>query len=395
MADMRSVAVGFWVGIGSRDEAPAQAGASHFLEHLLFKGTANRSARQIAESVDEVGGDFNAFTTREYTAFEVRLLAEQLDFGLDLLSDIFWSPAFRPDEIEVERSVIVEEILMSKDEPEDLVHDLIGEAMFPDHTLGRPVLGDEASIEAMARDAIAGFHAAHYRPERVVVAAAGNLDHAAVVDAIAARVPAIAAGERVVRLAPDDVVESRRVVRRKTEQAHLILGVRTPGTLDEDRFALEIVNQALGGGISSMLFQEVREKRGLAYSVYSYRAAFSDAGVLAFYAGTAPKNAEQVLDLFNVTLDNLASGGLTDRELAIAKGQVRGSTVLGLEDTGARMGRIGRSQLVHGSVLSIDEVLARIDAVTSTDIERVVARIAAAPRALAAIGPFPKSAFVG
>jgi predicted Zn-dependent peptidase len=401
MEDVRSVAAGFWVGVGSRDEAPALAGASHFLEHLLFKGTQERSATAIAEAIDEVGGDLNAFTTREYTAFEVRLLAEHLDLGLDILSDIFWSPAFRPEEVEAERSVILEEILMSKDEPEDLVHDLFGEAIFPGHPLGRPVLGDEHSIEAMARDGIAGFHHAHYRPEQVVVAAAGNLDHDAVVEAIAKRTPTDRPGGAPPPRTPPAplpvlTAESRRVrrdsavktVERDTEQTHLVLGVRTPGTLDPDRHALELINQALGGGISSRLFQEVRERRGLAYSVYSYRAALSDAGALAFYAGTAPRNAQQVLDLFNAALDDVvARGGLTDRELAIAKGQVKGSTILGLEDTGARMGRIGRSQLVQGEVLAIDDLLDRIEAVTPDDLARVAARIGNEPRSLAAIGP--------
>jgi predicted Zn-dependent peptidase len=387
MPHVRSVAAGVWVGIGSRDEAPALAGASHFLEHLLFKGTATRSATDIAESIDEVGGDLNAFTTREYTAFEVRLLAEHLDLGLDILSDIFWTPAFRAEEVEAERSVILEEILMSKDEPEDLVHDLFGDALFPAHPLGRPVLGVEETIEAMERDAIARFHDDHYRPEQVVVAAAGDLEHEAVVEAIAARCPMTAGGAPAARVLPATPPQPRRVVKRKTEQTHLILGVRTPGTLDDDRFALELVNQALGGGISSRLFQEVRERRGLAYSVYSNRAAITDVGALALYAGTAPRNAKEVVSLFEAALDDLAAAGLTERELAIAKGQVKGSTVLGLEDTGARLGRIGRSQLLHGEVMPIDELLARMESVTMDDVARVVARLAAEPRTLAAIGP--------
>ena len=393
MQDVRSVAAGFWVGIGSRDEAPEQSGASHFLEHLLFKGTADRSAREIAEAVDEVGGDLNAFTAKEYTVFELRLLAEHLDLGLGILSDIMWAPAFRPEEIEAERSVILEEILMSKDEPDDLVHDLLGEALFPEHPVGRSILGTESTVSAMTPAQIAGFHAAHYRPSQVVVAVAGALDHDEVVAAIAARCPSTEGGAPGPRTAPPSRVVERLVEKRKTEQAHLVLGVRTPGALDDDRFALEVVTQALGGGISSRLFQEVREKRGLAYSVFSYRFALHDCGAMAFYAGTSPKNASQVVDLFHSAFDSLVASGLTERELAIAKGQVKGSTVLGLEDTGARMGRIGRSQLVHGRVPDLDEVLGRIDALTLDDVDRVVAGLGKEPRALAAIGPFAKSAF--
>ena len=393
MSDVRSVAAGFWVGIGSRDEAPEQSGASHFLEHLLFKGTADRSARDIAEAVDEVGGDLNAFTAKEYTVFELRLLAEHLGLGLDVLSDIMWAPAFRPEEIEAERLVILEEILMCNDEPDDLVHDLLGEALFPDHPVGRSIQGTAQTISAMTKADIAGFHAAHYRPSQVVVAVAGALDHDEVVAAIADRCPSVPGGAPGPRTPPPPRVVERVIEKRKTEQAHLVLGVRTPGALDDDRFALEVVTQALGGGISSRLFQEVREKRGLAYSVFSYRFALHDCGALAFYAGTSPKNAGQVVDLFHESFDALDASGLTERELAIAKGQVKGSMVLGLEDTGARMGRIGRSQLVHGRVPDIDDVLARIDALTLDDIDRVVAGLGQEPRALAAIGPFPKNAF--
>ena len=393
MHDVRSVAAGCWVGVGARDEAPAQSGASHFLEHLLFKGTAERSAREIAEAVDEVGGDLNAFTAKEYTVFELRLLAEHLALGLGILGDILWAPAFRPEEVEAERSVILEEILMSKDEPDDLVHDLLAEALFPDHPVGRSILGTEATIAAMARDDIAGFHAAHYRPPQVVVAVAGALDHDEVVAMLAAASPSTTCGDPPPRTLPPGRVVERLVLKQRSEQSHLALGVRTPGALDDDRFALEVVSQALGGGISSRLFQEVREKRGLAYSVFSYRFALRDCGALAFYAGTSPKNADQVVELFHEAFDSLVATGLTERELAIAKGQVKGSLVLGLEDTGARMARIGRSQLVHGRVPDIDDVLARIENLTLDDIDRVVAGIGKEPRALAAIGPFAKSAF--
>jgi predicted Zn-dependent peptidase len=289
--------------------------------------------------------------------------------------------------------VILEEILMSHDEPDDLVHDLFGEALFPTHPLGRPVLGTERTIEDMQRDDIVGFHAAHYRPQHVVVAVAGDIDHDVVVEQVNRGAVAVEALAPPVRLPPLADVEPRRVVRRDTEQAHLVLGVRTPGALDDDRFALELVNQSLGGGVSSRLFQEIRERRGLAYSVYSYRAAFSDGGALALYAGTSPKNAPEVVRLFNAALDSLAENGLSERELAIAKGQVKGSTLLGLEDTGARMARLGRGRLVQGAVLPLEDLLARIEAVTLDDLARVIGGLVAQPRVLAAIGPFTESAF--
>ncbi|MDP9440968.1 MAG: insulinase family protein, partial [Actinomycetota bacterium] len=327
-------------------------------------------------------------TTKEYTAFEVRVLAEQLDLGLDILSDIIWSPAFRAEEVEAERSVMVEEIFMARDEPADLVHDLFAEALFGEHSLGRSTLGTEESIEPMSGVQIQSFHRAHYVPAATVVAVAGAVDHDAVVAALERGSAGCGGGEPARRQPAPEGRGGRLVQTRTTEQAHLVLGVRTPGALDEDRMALEVVNQALGGGISSRLFQEVRERRGLAYSVYSYRCSFTDAGALAFYAGTAPKNAAEVLDIFHAELDRLGEVGVTERELTVAKGQVRGSTVLGLEDTGARMNRLGRAQMLHGEVCPLDDLLARIDAVGAEDVARVAGRIATEPRTLAAIGPF-------
>lgn len=387
MPAVRSVALGFWVGVGSRDESEELAGASHFLEHLLFKGTASRSALEIAEAVDRVGGDLNAFTTKEYTAFEVRLLAEHLDLGLDILSDIMWSPAFRHDEVEAERQVILEEILMELDEPGDLVHDVFGDALYPGDPLGRSTLGTDASITAMARDGIAAFHATWYRPATMVVAAAGDVDHGRVVEGVERRFRGAGGGVRPHRVAPSAAPRPVTILHRRTEQAHVMLGLRALDRDDEDRYALDVANHALGGGLSSRLFQDVRERRGLAYNVFSYRSGFDGTGALALYAGTSPKNARAVVELFGEHLDRLETDGVSERELEVAKGHVRGSIVLGLEDSGARMARIGRSSLVHGRVLDIDDVVARIDAVTVDDARRVVSKLAGQPRALAVIGP--------
>jgi predicted Zn-dependent peptidase len=393
MPDAHSVTIGFWVDAGSRDETPAEAGASHFLEHLLFKGTETRSAHSIAEDIEAVGGDMNAFTTKEYTAFYTRLIDEDLEMGLDILSDIMWEPAFRPDEIDAERQVILEEINMHEDEPSDLVHELLHEALYPGHPLGREVLGERSTITAMTREQIAGYFTTRYKAPSIVVAASGNLDHDSVVAGI----------ERRCTVRPGSAPERERpalqpvrpliVQHRTTEQAHLVVGMRALDRHDDDRFALSILNQILGGGMSSRLFQEIREKRGLVYSVFSYRAAYVESGALAIYAGTAPGRAQEVLALIDDELEKLATEPVTDRELAVAKGHIKGSLALSLEDSAGRMNRIGRSQLIHGSVLSYDETVARTEAVTHEDLRRVADRILGNERVLAVVGPFDESDF--
>jgi predicted Zn-dependent peptidase len=395
MPDVRSVTTGFWVGTGSRDERPGQVGASHFLEHLLFKGTPTRTARAIAEAVDAVGGDMNAFTTKEYTAFYVRLLAEHLDLGLDVLCDIMWSPALRPDELEAERQVILEEILMHGDEPADLVYDRFAAALFPDHPLGREVLGSQESIEGMATGDVRRFFDEHYRPANMVVAAAGALDHDQVAAGIEARFAGVAGGTPPRRTPPNGQREPSVVVPRSTEQAHLVVGARAPDRHDPDRWALAALDHALGGGASSRLFQEIRERRGLAYSVYSDRVSYEDTGSLAVYVGTTPSRARDVLELVNGELDRLVADGITAHELDLARGHLRAETLLALEDSAARMSRIGRSLLLHHEVLTVDELLARIDAVTVDQVAAAARRVLGAPRTVVVLGPFGAADLAG
>jgi predicted Zn-dependent peptidase len=395
MPELRSVAVGFWVGTGAVDEPDELRGASHFLEHLLFKGTADRSASQIAHAVESVGGDMNAFTTQEYTAFYVRVPDDHLELATDVLSDVIWSPAFRPDEVDSERQVILEEIRMRDDTPDDIVHELFAEALFPKHPLGRSVIGTPETISAAQRDAIADYHRLHYRPSNVVVAAAGNLDHARVVELVE-RGLAVDGGTRPTRVepsfAPPELVINER---RPTEQAHLVLGMRALSRDDPDRYALAVLNQAFGGGMSARLFQEVREKRGLAYSVYSYRMAFDGTGAVGIYAGTAPERAHETLAVVRGEIDRLVADGLPEPELAAAKGHLKGSTALALETSSSRMHRIGRSELTTDEVPSVDELVADIDAVTVEDVERVIQRVfAETPRVLAVVGPFDPDDFV-
>ncbi len=389
MPEARSVSLGAWVRVGGRDEAPELSGASHFLEHLLFKGTEQRSARQIAEAVDSVGGEMNAFTAREHTAYYARLPHARLDIGLEILGDVLTEPALRPAEVDAERQVIVEEILMNLDAPEDRVHTALSLAVFGDHPLGREVLGDMATVEAITRDDIDEFFRRWYRPATMVVTAAGRLDHAEVVAAIAAGgLGRGTGGEVPSRTPPPPPAPAVVVEHDDTEQAHLCLGWRSLSNHDDDRWAMSVANQVLGGGMASRLFQEVREERGLAYSVYSHPTAFEDSGYLTIYCGTAPKRARESLQVIDDVVASMLTGGITDAELAVATGYLEGSMLLGLEDSGGRMGRLGRSLMSRRHLTTIDEHVARIRAVTTDDVARVMRRVFDAPRALAAVGPF-------
>lgn len=393
MADVRSVAVAYWVGTGSRDEPGELAGASHFLEHLLFKGTESRSAVAIAEALDEVGGDCNAFTTKEYTTFYVRLLSEHLGLGLDILSEIMWAPALREADLEAERTVILDEILMHADEPADLASERWQAAMFPEHPLGRDTLGTASTVQRIDRDDVRSFFERHYRPGNMVVSVAGDCSHDTVAAELERRFAGQPGGETPRRDVPGLDVVALDVVRRPTEQAHLVYGARSVSRFDERRWALAVLNHILGGGLSSRLFQKVREERGLAYSVWSERAAYADAGTLAVVVGTAPEHVDEVLRIVHGELEQLAADGATARELAVAKGNLRAEMLLSGEDSGTRMSRIGASMLLHGEVLSVDQILARIDAVDEAQVRKVAAELATAPRTLSAVGPFDEDAF--
>jgi len=394
LPELRSATLGAWVGSGARDEFPTQWGASHFLEHLLFKGTETRSARAIAETIESVGGEMNAFTTHAQPVFYVRVTDAQLETAFDVLSDVLWEPSFRPTDVESERQVILEEIGMRDDTPDDVVHELFASTLFPEHPLGREVLGSTESITGMARDEIVAYHAGHYRPSNVVFAAAGNLTHDTVTTLVASRFPDDAT-PRPPRPRPSPP-EPRpvAVMTRDTEQAHLVVGARALSALDPDRYALTILNQVLGGGMSSRLFQEIRESRGLAYSVYSYQSSFDDAGYLAIYAGTAPERLRETLGVIDEEVERLCAHGLSDDELTAAKGHLTGSLAMSLETSASRMRRLGRAETVEHDVPSLDELVARIERVTADDVDRVVDRVlGSSPRSLAVVGPHEASEF--
>jgi predicted Zn-dependent peptidase len=393
---VRSVSFGIWVGIGSRDEAPSVAGSSHFLEHLLFKGTKRRSALDISAQIEGVGGESNAFTGKEYTCYYARVLDTDLPLAVDVVCDMLTSSRITTADVETERGVILEEIAMHDDDPGDVVHDVFTNAVFGAHPLGRPVIGTVESITAMTRKQIHSFYRRRYSPGQMVVSAAGNLDHATVVrlvrsafeEAGALRGEAgpapVRCGDRGVPLGGPAV----EVVRKDTEQAHVVLGGRGIARHDERRFALGVLNHALGGGMSSRLFQEVRERRGLAYSVYSFATQYADAGAFGVYAGVAKKRVDEVLSVIRDELALVADKGLTDDEVARGKGMLKGGTVLGLEDTGSRMSRIGKGELVYGDVLDVDELLGRIDAVSVDDVRSIASELLVRPMSLGVIGPF-------
>ncbi|MFA1539349.1 M16 family metallopeptidase [Actinomadura monticuli] len=392
MPTVRSAAFGIWSAVGSRDEAPADAGASHYLEHVLFKGTRRRSALEISAAVDAVGGDLNAFTAKEYTCYYARVLDADLPLAVDVVSDMVAESVNRPEDVEAERGVILEEIHMRDDDPGDLIHDEFSTALYGDTPLGRPILGSEDSINALSRDRIHGYYREHYVPSNLVVSVAGNIDHDEVVGLVSRAFAEHLTGDAepaAPRLdgAPAPLDPRSVVIDKDTEQAHIILGGAGVSRTDERRFALGVLNAALGGGMSSRLFQEIREKRGLAYSVYSYTAQYADSGIFGVYAGCQPAKAEEVLSICRDELGKAAAECLTDEELERGKGQLRGAMVLGLEDTGSRMSRIGKSELVYESLLPVDEVLARIEAVTLDDVRAVARDVLAAPQALTVIGP--------
>lgn len=393
---VRSVAFGIWVGVGSRDETRSLAGSSHFLEHLLFKGTRRRDALDIAAVMDAVGGEMNAFTSKEYTCYYARVLDTDLPLAVDVVCDMVTSSVVASRDVDAERGVVLEEIAMHDDDPTDVVHDAFAETVFGDTPLGRPVLGTVDSITALSRAAVAGYYRRRYRPGSMVIAAAGNLDHARVVREVRAAFDMAGWAERAedpqpIRSTTSGPVPRRRgvtVTSRPTEQANLVLGMVGISRHDERRFALGVLNNALGGGMSSRLFQEVREKRGLAYSVYSYASQFADSGLFGVYAGCQPTRVDEVLDICREQIDAVATAGISDEEIARGKGQLKGSLVLGLEDTGSRMSRIGKSELVYGELLTVDEVIGRIDAVTPDDVRAVAADVLRRPLALAVTGPF-------
>jgi predicted Zn-dependent peptidase len=395
LPSVRSAAIGIWAGVGSRDEGPEHAGATHYLEHLLFKATARRTALEISAAMDAVGGELNAFTAKEYTCYYARVLDADLPLAIDVLSDMVTSSLIEPRDVDAERGVILEEIAMNEDDPADLVHEAFTLKLFGDTPLGRPILGTVDSINSISRDRIAEHYRSRYTADNLVVAAAGNLDHDRVVSLIQAAFgpPLAGSGEPAApRLGGSEGRSATgtgvHLLSRPVEQANLVLGCAGLARTDPRRFALGVLNAALGGGMSSRLFQEVREKRGLAYSVYSFSSQHADCGQWGIYAGCLPAKTDDVLAICREEIAKVIDSGLTDEELSRGKGQLRGSIVLGLEEPSSRMSRLGKSELVYPALEPVDEILAEIEAVTHDQVRSVAAEVLGLPKALAVVGPF-------
>jgi predicted Zn-dependent peptidase len=395
MPGVRSATVGAWVGVGSRDESPTLSGASHFLEHLLFKGTPTRSAMDISVALDTVGGEFNAFTAKEYTCFHARVLDQDLPLAVDVLGDMVTTSLMTAADVEAEREVILDEIAMHDDDPDDVVHNLFAEKAWGGTPLGRPIAGTVASIEALSQDRIKHYYRTRYRPENIVVAAAGNVDHTSVVRMVeeAFGRADFLADTSVLPLPPRRGEGARRTaageitLARPFEQVNLVLGVNGLVRTDDRRYALGVLNAVLGGGTSSRLFQEVRERRGLAYSVYSFASHYADTGMFGVGVGCLPARSGDVLDVVRSEMQLLAQDGLSPEELERGKGQLRGGLVLSMEDSGTRMSRIAKAELLYDELPGIDDVIGRIDAVTVEEVQLLAKELFGQPETLAVVGP--------
>lgn len=399
MPGVRSASVGAWVAVGSRDEEDGHFGSTHFLEHLLFKGTPRRDAMAIAEAFDAVGGEANANTGKEHTCYYARVLDVDLPMAVDVITDMVTSALLEEHEFETERGVILEELAMNDDDPSDVAHESFSRVVFGEHPLARPIGGTPATIRAVPRSAVWEHYRRTYVPAELVVTAAGSVDHdalcAQVIDAVrvggwsldpeAGPVPR----RDETRLPPAAFPAGAALtVHRPIEQANVVLGGIAPTANDERRFALRVLNAVLGGGMSSRLFQEIRERRGLAYSVYSFASGFAETGAFGLYAGCAPGRVEEVVALLGGALDRLALDGITSEELRRGIGQLCGGLVLGLEDSGSRMSRLGRAEITHGEFMSLGEMIDKVRAVTAAEVQDLAVELAGASRSLVVVGPF-------
>lgn len=396
MPTVRSAAIGIWVNVGSRDEIAAQTGSAHYLEHLLFKGTKTRSALDISSAIDAVGGEMNAFTSKEVTCFYTRVLDTNVPLAIDVLADMITSATITSADVDQERTVVLEEIAMRDDDPADIVHEQFAKAMYGETSLGRSILGTVENISSLTRRSIFGFYQKYYTPDRLVISVAGNVDHAQIVKLVRAAFAKggmdLSATENKPYVAENKKAKVNRSggfvkFNKDTEQANVVIGVPGIDRADERRYILNVLNAVLGGGMSSRLFQEVREKRGLVYTVYSFAQQFQDAGMVGIYAGCNPKNLATVREVCANVLADLVANGITEAELEKAKGQVSGAMVLGLEDTGSRMSRNARSELNFGYLTSVSEVLDRVLAVTLDEVHSLAHHLWSQDSLTAVVGP--------
>ncbi|MGV8970597.1 MAG: M16 family metallopeptidase [Microbacteriaceae bacterium] len=400
----RSATVGFWVAVGSRDELPHTFGSTHFLEHLLFKGTKSRTALDIAVAFDAVGGEHNAMTAKEYTCYYAKVQDRDLDMAVEVIADMLTASLIDPDEFETERGVILEELAMADDDPTDVTSERFFEAVLGDHPLGRPIGGNAQTITAVTREAVMDHYSSNYRAQDLVITVAGAVDHDELVTGVTAALLKAnwnlddAATPVSRRSSLPELIErgsALAVVQRPIEQANILLGVSGIAATDDRRVTLALLNSILGGGMSSRLFQEIREKRGLAYSVYSFSPSYSDAGLFGMYAGCSPSKVTQVAELLVSEFRGLARDGVTADELARANGQLSGASALALEDSDTRMSRLGRAEITQGEFLDLDESLRRLARVSTRDVQALAEELVIRPLSIAAVGSVEESAFRG
>jgi len=386
---VRSVSIGFFVDTGSRYESPDINGSSHFIEHLMFKGTGRRSAKDIAEELDAVGGQLNAFTTKEYTCYYARVLDEHFDLAVDLLGDMLFASKFDPVDIDRERNVILEEIKMYEDAPDELVHDIFASSIWRGHSLGQTIIGTADVINGLTREELFNYYKNNYNPGRMIVAVAGNISH----DAVMKKLRPLfenKEGKARPRQVNTPVTQRHIVCRSKdTEQVHLCVGAPGLKIDHENIYVMQIINTILGGGLSSRLFQEIREQRGLVYSVYSYHSSYHDTGLFGIYAGLSKQNVNEVLDLIFKQVRDIQVNGVKKEELYRAKEQLKGSLFLSLENVNTRMSRLGKSQLYLGKVFSPEEIVNKVNRVTISDIQELAKEVLDPNGfSLASIGPW-------
>lgn len=388
---VQSISVGIWVVAGSRDESPENMGISHFIEHMMFKGTEKRTAKQIAEEFESIGGQVNAFTDKEYTCYYCRVLSEYLPTAIDVLSDMLLNSVHDPKEIELEKGVVLEEIKRREDAPEDYVHDLFAERVWKNHVLGNPVIGTVDTVSKFQRSDIKDYLSAKYRPDSILVSVAGNCVHEEVVDYVSNCLGGLTGRKEPVELAPPEFMSESYKLSKDTGQVHFCIGSPGYSQLDDERYTLSVVDTILGGGMSSRLFQEIREKRGLVYSIGSYSALYREGGYFSAYGGTSIDKIEDVYSLTKAEFENILKENVTDDELTRSKNQIRGGLLLGLENMRSRMIRIARSEIYHNRIVPIDELIEHTMSVSHEDIDRVAHYMWAKMEApLIAIGPFDK-----
>lgn len=371
---VRSVAIGIWIGTGSRYETPANNGISHFLEHMFFKGTKTKNAKEIAEAFDSIGGQVNAFTSKEYTCYYAKVLDNHSQFALEVLADMFFNSTFEEEELIKEKNVVYEEIKMYEDTPDDIVHDLLSKAIYENHALGYPILGTEETLSTFTGDTLKEYMHNMYTPEQVVVSIAGNISESFIKE-VEALFGSYEGGKRG-KFEEIPIFHKNQISRKKeTEQAHLCLGFKGLQVGHQDIYSLITLNNILGGSMSSRLFQDVREKRGLAYSIFSYHSAFADNGIVTIYGGTGAKQLDLLFETIQETLSVLRQDGITEKELLNSKEQLKGSLMLSLESTNSRMSRNGKNELLLGNHRSLDDIIELIDSVTKQNVDEMANKV--------------------